>query len=102
MDAECERVWRMFGALSDALWRRATQPGESIIDILLEENDGPVGEEEQEIWNQLTDPRNYVSLLRYVENSKRVGADPHTSRLYDAVLSRAKCRWEVATKSMAT
>jgi hypothetical protein len=102
MDAEYERVWRMFGALSDALWRRATQPGVSIIDTLLEENDAPVGEEEEEMWNQLTDPQNCASLLRYIENSKRAGADPHTSRLYDAVLSRAKCRWEATAKSVAT
>jgi hypothetical protein len=92
MDEEIRRIWKMFGALSDAFWRRVSHPGVSVLDALLEENDGPVGEEEEAIWNELTAPQNYTSLVRYIEASKQSGINAHAQRLYDMILSRAKQR----------
>jgi len=89
----------MFGALSDAFWHRVSQPGVSVLDALLEQEDGPVGEREEAIWNELTAPYNYASLVRYIETSRQSGINNHTSRLYEMILSRAQCRWKTAGRT---
>lgn len=97
MDAESQRIWMLVGALSDAFWHRVSQQGVSVLDALLAPNDGPVSEEEEAIWDELTAPRNYVPLVRYIENSRNSGINEHTSKLYEVILARAKCRWETET-----
>jgi hypothetical protein len=99
MDAEFERIWRMFGALSDESWRRGSQPGVSILDVRDKQADGPVGEVEEAIWNELTAPDNYAALVRYVESWKQRGVNEHASRQFDSVLARAKCRLDAAAKT---
>jgi hypothetical protein len=101
MDAESQRIWMMFGALSDAFWHRASQPGVSVLDALLAQEDGPVGEEEEAIWDELTAPHNYAALIRYIETSKEAGINDHAFRLYEMILARAKCRWETAVRTGA-
>lgn len=101
MDAESQRIWMMFGALSDAFWHRASQPGVSVLDALLAQEDGPVGEDEEAIWDELTAPHNYAALIRYIETSKEAGINDHARRLYEMILVRAKCRWETAAAKFA-
>jgi hypothetical protein len=98
MDAEFEKIWRMFGALSDESWRRGSQPGVSILDVRDKQADGPVGEVEEAIWNELTAPDNYAALVRYVETWRQRGVN-EISRLHDSVLARAKCRWDAAART---
>ena len=104
MDDESRRIWMMFGALSDAFWHRVSQPGVSFIDARLEQDEkiGPIGEEEETIWDELTAPHNYASLVRYIEAWKQAGVNDYTRKLYDLVLLRAKCRWEAAVSSGAS
>jgi hypothetical protein len=94
MDAESRRIWEMFGRLSDAFWRRATQPGVSALDVLLAEEQGPVSEEEKAIWAEITAPHNYAPLRRYIEGWQKAGMNAHAARLYEMLLAEATRRWE--------
>ena len=71
MDDDMTRIWKLIGALSDAHWHRATQPGESALHVLFAEPYQPESEKEQAIWNELTAPQNYLALRRYVASQNR-------------------------------
>jgi hypothetical protein len=94
MDSDNQRIWMMFGALSDAFWRRALQPGVSVLDALLAQKDVPIGEEEEAIWDELTSPHNYIALKSYIETSKKTGINDDAARLYEIVLARSQQRFE--------
>jgi hypothetical protein len=102
LDAENQRIWRLFGALSDAFWLRISQhPGISVVDALRAQADGPVGAEEEAAWEELTSPHNYSSLVRYIEMWKKLGANEDNTKLYYNVLERARTRWEAAQRNAA-
>jgi hypothetical protein len=101
MDADYHRIRMMFGALSDAFWRRVLQPGVSVLDALLEQEVVPAGGDEEAIWDELTAPHNYASLVRYIEISREFGLNDRALRLYEAALSRAKCRWDRSVRTGA-
>lgn len=94
MDAEMTRIWEMIGALSDAHWRRATQPGVSAFHVLVTEPYRPESAEERAIWTELTAPHNYLALRRYVESGKVTGTNEFAAQLHEALLAEATIRWE--------
>jgi hypothetical protein len=91
------RIWQMIGALSDAHWRRAAQPGVSAFNVLVVEPYRPESEEERAIWTELTAPHNYLSLRRYVESGKVSGTNEFAAKLHEALLAEAASRWERRT-----
>jgi hypothetical protein len=95
MDAETRRIWEMIGALSDAFWHRATQPGVSILDALIEnyKQYRPVSAEEIEIWTELTAPHNYVSVHRFIVEAKQRDITDYAAMLYETILTEATRRW---------
>ncbi len=96
MDAEDERIWKLFGALSDASWRKGPDPGGNVGGRLMENliEYHPLSAEERAIWTELTAPHNYGSLCRYMENMKKAGSDLYTSTLHGPIFAEATRRWE--------
>lgn len=99
MDAEMQKIWEMIGALSDAHWRRAAQPGASAFNVLVLEPYRPESAEERAIWTELTAPHNYLSLRRYVESGKVSGTNEFAAQLHEALMVEATSRWERWTAS---
>jgi hypothetical protein len=99
MDAENERIWRLFGALSDAAWRQGADPGGNVSGKLWENlvEYQPVSAEERAVWAELTSPHNYTSLCRYFESRKREGCDLYADTFHAPVLSAATRRWNEVT-----
>jgi hypothetical protein len=89
MDEEMTKIWKLIGALSDARWRRATQPGVSPIEVLFAEPYRPESAEERAIWTELTAPHNYLALKRYVESRKESGTNEFAAKLHEALLAEA-------------
>ena len=99
MDAEMKRIWEMIGALSDAQWRRASQPGVSALHVLFEEPYRPESAEECAIWDELTAPHQYPALRRFVESRREPGTNKSPSKFDEALLVEATSRWEQWTAS---
>lgn len=99
MDAEMTKIWEMIGALSDAHWRRATQPGVSAFRVLVAEPYRPESTEERVLWSELTAPHNYLSLRRYVESARVPGTNEFAAKLHEALLTEAADRWVRWTES---
>ena len=93
MDPESHRMWELIGSLSDAFWRRATQPGVSTLDAMLVREYRPASGEEKAIWAEITAPHNYDSLTRYIAAQPRHEITEYSARLYDNLLADAKRRW---------
>lgn len=74
MDAETQRIWEMIGALSDDFFHRANLPTGFLFDVFAGDY-RPESDEERAMWDKLTAPENYDSLLRYVEYWKNLGTD---------------------------
>jgi hypothetical protein len=94
MDEELMRIRNLIGALSDAYWRRMSQPGVRAFDALVAEEYRPVSDEENAIWAELTAPHNYASLVRYVEGQDRAAINEHAVKLYDQLVAEATLRRE--------
>jgi hypothetical protein len=93
MDADMTGIWKLIGALSDAHWRRAAQPGGSAFHALFAEPYRPESAEEQAIWTELTAPHNYLALRRFVESQKASGTNEFAAKLNEALLTEATSRW---------
>lgn len=95
LDPEARRIWILIGALDEAFWRRAGEPGFSLLDHLLRNLQEYRAESEDEvaIWDELTAPHNYPAVLRYVELHKgRV--NEYAAQLHATMLEAARRRWE--------
>jgi hypothetical protein len=95
LDSETRRIWLLIGALSDALWRRANEPGFSIVNRFIQNAElyQPESEDEIAICNELTAPHNYPAVVRYVKlHEHKVGE--YSERLHSAILESARYRWE--------
>ena len=99
MDTEIVRIWKLIGALSDAHWRRAAQPGGSAFHALFADPYRPESAEEREIWSELTAPHNYLSLRRFVESQNASGTNEFADKLNQALLAEATSRSERQTAS---
>jgi hypothetical protein len=68
LDAETRKIWVLMGALSEALWRRAGEPGFSMLEAMCRNARAYQAESEDEkaIWEELTAPHNYPALVRYI------------------------------------
>jgi len=94
MDAEMMRIWKLIGALSDAHWQRAAQPGVSAFQALFAEPYRPESAEERAIWDELTAPHNYLALRRFVESRRMSGTNASPAKFDEALLAEATSRWE--------
>jgi hypothetical protein len=89
LDSETRKIWILMGALSEAFWRRVGEPGFSVLETMSRNARAYKAESEDEIaiWNQLTAPHNYPSLVRYIALCE--------GRVYaGGVVEIARCRWE--------
>jgi hypothetical protein len=93
MDTEIERIWNLFGSLSDALWRRISQTN-TFVDTLCGQEYRPQSDEETAIFNELTSPQNYFSPQRYVEFRKQSGSDLNSREFHRPILAEATRRWQ--------
>jgi hypothetical protein len=68
LDLEARKIWILMGALSEAFWRRAGEPGFSIVEAMYRNERAYNAEsaDEMAIWNELTAPHNYPALVRYI------------------------------------
>jgi hypothetical protein len=90
LDPETRKVWVLMGALSEALWRRAGEPGFSFVEAMVRNARAYRAESEDEvaIWGELTAPHNYPALARYIA---LCGGQEYAG----GVLEAARRRWEV-------
>ena len=89
LDTETRRIWILFGALSEAFWRRLDEPGFSAVEKMVRNSHQYQAESADEIaiWNELTAPHNYAAVVRYVELRN---GDEYAGGL----LKVARHRWE--------
>jgi len=89
LDSETRKIWALMGALSEALWRRAGEPGFSMLDAMCRNARAYQAESEDEkaIWEELTAPHNYPALARYI--ALREGRE-----YAGGVLEVARRRWQ--------
>src|SRR5690349_16146804 len=95
LDSDTRRVWVLIGALSDAFWRRAGEPGFSVLDHLARNAREYRAESADEvaIWDELTAPHNYPAVARYVEQRRGQASDSAVG-LHTAILEAARRRLE--------
>jgi len=93
MDTELNTVREKIGNLSDALWRRALQPGVSFLKSIHEAPYHPRTDEEIAIWTDLTSPSNHASLIRYVEHWRTLGTNLSTDGFHRAIIEESARRW---------
>jgi hypothetical protein len=103
VDSELRRIWTLIGALSDAFWRRATQPSVSWSAALGRTEYKPESSEEIAIWAELTAPRNREAVRRYVEycDSGR-GTSEYAQGLHQAILTASLRRCEDESGAQAS
>ena len=94
MNNDNRTIRKLIGFLSDAFWRRATQPGVSWIDCLREEKYRPESVEENAIWDELTAPHNYSALRHFMESLNKEEMTEYAVKLYELILSEATSRLE--------
>jgi hypothetical protein len=99
MDEEMTRLCRLIGALSEAHWDRAAQPGVGAFHVIFENPYRHESAKESAIWDELTSPHNYAALRRLIEHRNAVarqeGAkNEFAARLDEALLADATARWE--------
>jgi hypothetical protein len=89
LDADMRKIWLLMGALSEAFWRHAQEPGVSVMEKIWRNNQRyhPDSEDEIALWNELTAPHNYAALLRYAALS---GGQIYAT----GALEVARSRWE--------
>jgi hypothetical protein len=89
LDPETRKIWILMGALSEAFWRRAGEPGFSILDAMCRNARAYQAESEDEaaIWDELTTAHNYPALVRYIA---LCGGQEYAG----GVLDVARRRWE--------
>jgi hypothetical protein len=95
LDSEARKIWVLIGALSDAFWRRAAEPGFSIFQAMLRnmKRYTPESADEITIWDELTAPHNYPAVVRYVEH--RMGhVSDYAAQLHATILDAAGRRYE--------
>lgn len=95
LDSETRRIWILIGALSDAFWRRANEPGFSIVEHLCQNGQQYRAESEDEkaVWNELTSPHNFSAVVRYVE-LRRGRVSEYAAQLHSTILKESQRRLE--------
>ncbi len=102
MDAATEKIWKLIGALSDAQWRRAIEPGAGTLEILFADPYCPVSQEDREIWSELTAPGNYQALCSYIESIRAMGDTEYSEGMFKPLLAEARQRNDLAQTSNDT
>jgi hypothetical protein len=72
LDSDTRRIWILIGALSDAFWRRRDEPDFKALEKMFRNSQAYQAESSDEIaiWDELTAPHNYHSLVRFVDLRK--------------------------------
>jgi len=93
LDADMRKIWILMGALSEAFWRHAQEPGVSVMEKIWRNNQQyhPDSEDEIAIWNELTAPNNYAALVRFAALS---GGEIYATGALDV----ARRRWETEAR----
>jgi len=99
LEPDTRRVWVLIGVLSDALWRRVGEPGFSLLEHLLRKGREYRAESADEvaIWDELTAPHNYPTVVRYVEQRRGQASDA-AAELNAAILEAVGTLWRTPTQ----